>query len=479
MPRYLQTLVFLLLMAAFAWFKFSLHELWKDEWQVWMLARDQGWGELLSRLYFEGHPALWYLYVKLWTYAYAFFPGWPQENWLTLAHLLPALAAYALLFFRLRFPWYLSLLLLGGYFILFEYGVVNRGYVLVLLLLFLALLLLSHWRQQTTELAVLFFLLCQTEVFSVFMVGALCLFLMLESGQAWGRDQSLRRILAGAGAGVLIFLITVFPRSGERNLEAAFVKPFSAEAVTTAWQGHFVNTYWLGAVPDTNAFGVSPLGLVLSTVVLGILIWFFRRDRVLLITWSAFTLAFFLFAIAFYPGGVRQWGMIFVFFIACLHLWFERHGRLSVDQWIILGSFLFFQLRYAYLAFEKDARHPFTNAEAAGAFIREKVPPEVPIVAINKFAATPVIGYAGRNFYALPEGETFSYFKWTEKIYLPPQRELQLFAQFRNVGGLVVLTYQPLDPQRYPNAQLWQAFDQYNVKNENYWIYLLERGKGK
>jgi hypothetical protein len=47
--------------------KFQYHELWKDEWQAWLMARDMGWGELLGSLYYEGHPALWYLYLKVWT----------------------------------------------------------------------------------------------------------------------------------------------------------------------------------------------------------------------------------------------------------------------------------------------------------------------------------------------------------------------------------------------------------------------------
>ena len=477
--RLLTLVLFILLSGLYVFCKFRFHELWKDEWQVWMMARDMGWGTLLGNLYFEGHPALWYLYIKPWTYLHEIFPAWPQENWLQLAHTAAALAAFGLLFFRLRFPLFLKVLLFGSYFFFFEYGIVNRGYIFVLLLGFLAVPLLPEWRKRATTLAVLLFLLCQVEVYSVLMAGALTFFVLLEAWQSNGlrkmrADDSLRRVLAGAGLGLLAFLLTVFPRSSERNLNAAFVEPFSAEALTTAWQGNLVNTYWLGAVPDTNAFGVTPLGLILSTVILGLLIWFFHRDRVLLLTFGFFTTAFFLFSVSFYTGGVRQWGMLFVFFIFCLHLWYDRHGRLTTVQWLILGSFLLFQGRYTLLAVQKEVRYPFTNAAAAGRFIREKVPPDVPVIAINKFAATPVIGYAGRNFYALPEGEPFSYFKWTEKIYLPPEAELDLFAQYKKVRGLVVLSYQPLSKERYPSLQLWESFDRYNIKNENYWVYLFE-----
>lgn len=118
---------------------------------------------------------------------------------------------------------------------------------------------------------------------------------------------------------------------------------------------------------------------------------------------------------------------------------------------------------------------PFSNAEAAGAFIKEKVPQEVPVVVINKFETAPVGAYADRPLYELPSGEEFTYFKWLEKVYIPTQSELLLFAQYRNVGGLVILSPEPLDANRFPKAQLWETFDQANFKRENYWLYSLAR----
>ena len=153
----------------------------------------------------------------------------------------------------------------------------------------------------------------------------------------------------------------------------------------------------------------------------------------------------------------------------------DHQKQFSIPQYAILGSILLFQLLYTYRALEKEVSFPFTNAKQAGLFLKEKVPAEVPIVAINKFEATPVLAYAERNFYALPEGEEFSYFKWTEKIYIPPQQELFLFADFKKVGGIIIISYQALDPNRYPNAKLWQTFDDFNLKNENYYIYTFQK----
>lgn len=461
-------------------FKFSYHEIWKDEWQVWMMARDMGWIELLQNLYFEGHPALWYLYIKIWTTLHPIIPGILQEYWLQTAHLLAAAATFYVLFLRMRFPLWLKIALAFSYYFFFEYGIVNRGYIFVMLIGFVLAEQIHQYEKNALRVAVLIFLWCQVEAFSLFMGGAFTLYVLLR---AWEKhtlveslkQKSIQTILFGGIAGVGIFLLTVVPRSGDRNLQAAFAEPFASDVVQTAFQGNFVNTYWIGLLPDTNVFGVTSLGLGLSAVVLGLLVFLFWKEKKVLFTLLFFHLVYFLFCSGFYPGGVRQWGMSFVFFVCCLHLLWDHQKQFSIPQYAILGSILLFQLLYTYRALEKEVLFPFTNAKQAGLFLKEKVPAEVPIVAINKFEATPVLAYAERNFYALPEGEEFSYFKWTEKIYIPPQQELFLFADFKKVGGIIIISYQALDPNRYPNAKLWQTFDDFNLKNENYYIYTFQK----
>ncbi|MEZ4950797.1 MAG: hypothetical protein R2784_15650 [Saprospiraceae bacterium] len=59
-----------------------------------------------------------------------------------------------------------------------------------------------------------------------------------------------------------------------------------------------------------------------------------------------------------------------------------------------------------------EVKFPYTNAKETAAFLKKKVPETVPIIAMNKFAGTPVVGYLGRKMYSLPDGEAFSYFRW-------------------------------------------------------------------
>ena len=120
-----------------------------------------------------------------------------------------------------------------------------------------------------------------------------------------------------------------------------------------------------------------------------------------------------------------------------------------------------------------DAQIPFSNAQEVGRFIKENIPDNVPVVVINKFETAPVGAYAGRSLYELPSGEEFTYFKWLEKVYIPTESEISLFARFKNVGGIVLLSPSPIDPKRFPNAVLWQEFSNENFKRENYWLYSI------
>lgn len=487
--RTLNLVFFSIVLAALAFLKFGYHELWKDEWQAWMIARDLSWGDMLDFLDYEGHPALWYIYLKI-THLLTAGMGLDETVVMQTAHLLTVAGAYYLLFFRLRFSAWLRLALGLGFFLFFEYGIVNRGYALTAMLSFWAVDLASREPAQANSrklgllTGLVFFLLFQTEVQGGIIGAAWCFYLLLGTPGKWPgvriKNFLKQPAVVGWVLGLLVFLWTEYPQN-----HGDFTRPYNAnmgtlgESAATAFQGIFTNTFLIGVLPDTQVFGVTAMGLLLSGLTLAALCWLFWQERRVWAVFMSGVAAFGLFFGLVYVGGVRQWGTVTIFFIGCLHLWSLRAPRLSWAQSIILLSILAAQLAYCSRGVVKDIRYPFSNAKSAGIFIKNNVPAGVPVVAVNPFVATPVLGYAGRKFYALPDGEPFSYFRWLDKVYLPPEDELRLFAEYKKVGGLIVLSGKPLDLKRYPNLQLWKCFDSYNMKNENYYLYTLSIQRAK
>ena len=276
----------------------------------------------------------------------------------------------------------------------------------------------------------------------------------------------------GLAAGMVIFLVSVFPRASDHVSKTRGKNLSIADNFLTSFQGNLSNTYLIGSTDDTFAYGWTIYGLILSVLSVAGITYIFRDNKKLLVAYAAFLTMMIAFSFLFFLGGVRQWGIGFIFLIAMLHI----HGNDLVKDRLslaIIAVFCIFGVIHNIKAVREEIRLPFTNAEQTGLFIKEKVPVKVPIVAINKFEATPVIGYAGRNFYELPEGVEFSYFRWVDRIYIPTEKELKLFAGFKGVGGIVIISPKLLETARYPSVKLWQKFDDLNYKKENYYLYTL------
>lgn len=443
--------------------KFFVHELWKDEWQAWFVAKDKNILEVFSFLNYEGHPALWYLYLKPFAWIYSFLPL-QEEYILSFAHLLPAIAVFYIFWKKFEIPDLVKSLFTFSYFFIFEYGLVNRGYILVILFLFLAVFYLQ--KDNLKLLAISLFLLCQTEVFGVFMAAALGAYLLLNNVKKYAVPLQYLTI------GGILFVISVYPReSGHIARTQGKILSFG-DRIFTSVQGNITNAFLPGVTDDTAVFGWTIFGMILTILMLVLFVYLFKNYKQIWVPLLLVILMSTGFSLFFFVGGIRQWGMMFVFFVALLSLapiaFYQKKANI-----FLLSLIGLVQSIYGLTAVYQDITLPFTNAKETGLFILEKIPEKVPIVAINKFEITPVIGYAKRKFYELPSGEPFSYFKWVEKIYMPTQEELRLFAKFKNVGGLVIISPKRLDPGRFSEATLGKEFTTKNIKNENYFIYTL------
>ncbi len=463
-------------------FKILFHELWKDEWQSWLVARDMPVMEMFGFLYYEGHPALWYLYLKLFAGFKQLFGIDSDSILIIAAHMLLVTITYYILFTKLRMPQWLKLLVGFTYFIFFEYAVVNRGYILIILFEFLILTNLESKQTRLWLLPLLIFLMCQTEVYGVIVAGSIVFYVFYQNNAF--KFRSLKQeyfytLLTSFLVGAILFTLSVFPRGHSDELAHAYnpTKQSIPTSAGKAFVGMLANTFYIGSLDDVNVTGVTSGGILISVLCLILLSLLFFRQKSLFVTYLFFLLSFFLFSSIFYSGGIRQWGIGFVFFIFCLELLFFNRKAMNWFRAAIILPILFFQMRYSYLAFLKDYNNPFSNAKEAAEFLDQNVPDGAVILAINEFQCTPVVGYLNSKVYSLPDGESFTYFRWLEKIYIPTEEEISLFAKYMNRSGLIVLSSKPLSSTDYPRLDLWKKFDHYNLKKENYWLYLFVSDK--
>jgi len=136
------------------------HDMWRDEMQAWLIARDSPtpWA-IIKNLRYEGHPALWYFVI------------WPvsQLTWSPDAMKPLSLAASTggVVLFLWHGPWSRveKLLWPFGYFVLFEYTIKSRSYCLGVLLLMLFCALWPARRQRTLTMALVLGLMANVHLF--------------------------------------------------------------------------------------------------------------------------------------------------------------------------------------------------------------------------------------------------------------------------------------------------------------------------
>ena len=454
-------------------YKLFFHELWKDEWQAWLVARDMSIGKMLAFLNYEGHPSLWYLYLMPFTLMSEYFN---EEILLQGAHSLLGASVYFLIFRRFSMPFPMRILVAASYFLGFEYIIVNRGYVLLILLSMVAMLSLKSSRK--IPFAISLFLLCQTEVYGVFFAAALLVYYILnksdETDSLFLSVSKARLEISAFLFGIIAFVLTVYPRGHSDDFGRAYIgQDYNISKFFDAFYGMFANTFFIGAVEDVGISGSTKLGCCLSVLVFAVFLFIFYRNKALLITYLIMVVMMLTFTSLIYGGGLRQYGNFLVFMICLLEL--------DSDQWkchkLKSGMFVLlfvFPLIYNAAGLWQDAKYPYSNAKEAGQYLAAHVFKGTPVVAINKFEVGPVGAYAGFAFYELPEGVPFTYFKWLEKVYLPPQAELELFGRYKKTQSLFVISPSLLDRERYGSLTLIKAFDGFNMKRENYFLYKLE-----
>jgi len=171
----LPVIIIFLLYCIFSVIGMLHHEMWRDELQAWMVARDaDSFFDLLRNLKYEGNPALWHILL----FVLARFTVSPYS--MMVLHLAISFSFVFIFLFKSNFCMLHKLLFVSGYFILFEYNLVSRSYGLGVLLVFLILSLYRDRRQKMMLIFILMALLANTTVYGLILSGAFALLLLSE-----------------------------------------------------------------------------------------------------------------------------------------------------------------------------------------------------------------------------------------------------------------------------------------------------------
>jgi hypothetical protein len=398
------------------------HELWLDESHHWLLARDSvSFLDLIKNTRYEGHPILWNV-LLFWISRITLDPFWMQ-----MLHIIISTSAVA--YFLLKAPFNLALktLFIFGYFIVFEYNLISRNYIIGVLFLFISC---AFFRERKDRFILwCTFLALATNVHLMFAVIAFALFLTVLVEKIVAKNSFTKTDLIGCAIfflGVFLLAIQVIPpedtsffhRVQEIPLGEKFTKGFIAlfKGLITIPDFRTIHFWNSNLLVNFN----KPISAILGLLVYFIPLLLFRKRLTLFFVYIAlFGAQIFFFVLQL--GSTRYDGMTFLIIITGLWIddYFTETVRLKGFFEPIVPMFrkpliyILFIIQFCsgVCAWIFDYKYPFTTARDIVGYLKEQQLDPADIVTIT-CDGTLISPYLEKKVWFLCEQSEQSYCHW-------------------------------------------------------------------
>jgi hypothetical protein len=477
------------------------HAMWRDELQIFMIAANSATpAQFFYNLKYEPHPALWYALVWLVT-RFSSDPLWMQ-----LLHIGLAIGVWFLVYRCSPFNRLEKFLLLLTYFLFWEYFVISRSYVLLALIGFGFVALRERKPRPVLALWLMLGLLANVHAFGAIWSIVLAAMLVIET------PQRTPALMAGATTylALLAFsIVTMAPvadfgpwasdvRFALARLNADLVVPFGAfvpltwseisEAIvlvthpTTGAVPQFWNVnpaVWFAAL--THADIDHPLRLALVFAAPIAVCWLIVRNPVRMMEFALVYVGIVLFEnIWDFKGTARHHGVVFLAFVATV--WTapmrEKPDKLASS---LFTAVLAINAIVGMLTLVSELR-PFSEGKAAAEWIKQNGLAGAFLIGWGDAPVSSVAGYLGRPLYYL-ECQCFGTFiVWNGKRQ--PALSAARLASAVGLAGqqdAILIRNRPLLREEIEtdasgiSATLLQAFVNAYRRDENFWIYRLDK----
>lgn len=453
------TLIFL----GFSLWLVPSHELWRDELQAWLLARDSSsLIELFKNLKYEGHPGLWHSML---------FPLTRLDLSPVAMQYLHVLIASCTIFVLAKwspFSTTQKILLTFSYFLFYEYSLIARNYGIGVLLIFIFCALFPRRRDFPLSIAISLFLLSHTSVHG--LIISFCLFAALCFEELSSKQVFNFKLKSSASYLVAIVIIVA-------GLLTAVIQlnPPPDSGFQTGWNFH-LNTK---AFKTTSAalvaayFPIPEVGLnfwnsryllsnnfLILTSFITLCVLFYVICRFLISKPTAFFLyisttgSLLLFFYVKYSGGLRHHGFLFIALISSLWIYHSCESRQFFpiprlfkeinDKTAVYVVTLLFTIHAtaAIIAVTHEIKYPFSSAKQTADFLKKYNLSDTIIIGDASPAVSAVVGhFSNVKFYYADADRFGTFIKWDNKRLNPvtTQSLLETSLKFANKGNAVVL----------------------------------------
>ena len=474
-----------------------VHTYWRDETQAWLIARDSpSLAALLRNTRYEGHPPLWHLIL----YPLAHLSRDPE--WMKLPNLLFAVIAAAILLYTRRLHPLTRLGCAFSYFVLFEYAVIDRNYMIgIALLLGATALAVKKKSASSPAIPLLLSLAALTSLPALIL--SLCLFALylaqaITNPQLW-HPASIRALLSRPFAllASIVFLVSTLT-------SVLLIRPPSDTGVfialphlTGGTSGKFIRAgkyfaesylplpsfqhqFW-----DTTVIGKLPmhLGSIIGWCLIVALLLFFRR-RAASLFFSAATILLLLQVTISGRPYLRHVGWLFVAFLLALfleHADGEHRQPISGNRArrALLAGILTVQVASGLFAVVTSLRYPFSPAKQIASLLRERHLQDAPLLCEPDYISSSVLAYLQRpTAYDFETQRLASFVVWNRTEFLsrhtPTPSDLEAArAAYPSPQSPVLIVETPLtnEQQSMLNVKPLATYNNSINDMDNYYLY--------
>lgn len=433
------------------------HEMWRDEYQAWMVAADaHSIPQLFQNLKYEGNPVLWHAFLFLISAVT------DQPFAMQVFHILISTGFIFLINRHAPFSLLQKVLLTFGYYTFYEYNIISRSYGLGFLLVVLFCVLYPQRQKHLLWMAGILFLLSNCTIFGVILTVSFAFIILLEQ-LSLRNTKSASRIPMGQvlAFGAIVFigaLLGYLQIKPEPNNSFTTLYMTSYDPARFQWSiGRFLEAYV--PIPDfanphfwnTNLF-TSPKGpyrieITPFLFLLGILS--FLRHRLALALYVVGSLILVVFF--YYTGFIwnRYSGHLFLLLVACHWLVYMDPEKSFSNSLVEKISMWGRKIRVPYFlfilacnviggvgAYILDLGRPFSTSQKAAAYLREHQLTDDLIVGTRDYTISPLASQLGKPiYYADRHGEgTFIIYDEKRKPITGVGQVVPIFTSFYKQG---------------------------------------------
>jgi hypothetical protein len=408
------------------------HELWLDEAQHFLIARDS---DSLKSLYFnmqyDGHVRLWNYLLFFITHYISASPGAMQ----TFHLLIITVTAFILLRFA-PFDFFTKLLIIAGYFFLYEYNVLSRNYALGILFLFSSCKLLADESKNSWLNGLMLILMSNTHLFFAFAACGIFMYMFVRRIEEKKFTKYFFILSSFLTIALLSVIIQINIPPDNTYFHPDQIKWTSAKNFSAALFGLVKGLFPLplpvhGDFWNHFMFDKFPavFKLLFGVFLIACPFLLLRKYKPALVFYICSVFLLFSFLVISQSHASRYFGMIFVFFIAAAWL----AGNESIDiltveklkqsqpkEKLLTGciyALLVVHLFSGIYAYANDFIRPFSEARDAADFLKTRVADKNSIV-VDGYGGGPALSaYLGSKVFYLNIDQAGSYCYWKRSYF--------------------------------------------------------------